>query len=350
MLSILPVKRSCDYSLMSFKHILLKVKKSTKTFSKGRYLMFMNIPAVKHNLKKVTIHKVIIHHSCIVIKYQSSSINLILRLLSACKICFLQEEQWICGGAAGGHSSPWLGVASLAGSPRLNGIMNWESGPHVLTRNLYSWLRGCGVEQHGGRDESAPVTTTRLIGCIIVTGSPTDIKNRYVAFPQIIFFWYFRDNLIQFLRQKRNKIITHRSLKPFTSYYFLQASVTYLGTPVFIKVIYARDASSIAIRVIHVPHVSCPISRITRHHCLKTEDEKAWLVKTDMWWRIDASYAKISYVSVNNRGAVWTNNAMRTELTWHSPVVLSLLHLQPDTSPGCSQLSCVIIIFKPARK
>lgn len=57
--------------------------------------------------------------------------------------------------------------------------------------------------------------------------------------------------------------------------YSLHISLTYLGVPVFVKVIYARDTPSVAIRVVHMAHVPCPVSRVTRHHCLKPDRMKS---------------------------------------------------------------------------
>lgn len=49
---------------------------------------------------------------------------------------------------------------------------------------------------------------------------------------------------------------------------------TYLGIPILIKVIYACDASPIAIWVVHMTHISSAFRRITRHHSLSTKQRK----------------------------------------------------------------------------
>lgn len=52
-------------------------------------------------------------------------------------------------------------------------------------------------------------------------------------------------------------------------------SITYLGSPVFVKVIYACDATAVAIGVVHVTHVPCPVSRVTCNHCLNKTKMKS---------------------------------------------------------------------------
>lgn len=44
---------------------------------------------------------------------------------------------------------------------------------------------------------------------------------------------------------------------------------TYLGIPVFIKVIYTRDASSISIWIINMPYITCSIAWVTSNHSFR---------------------------------------------------------------------------------
>lgn len=55
---------------------------------------------------------------------------------------------------------------------------------------------------------------------------------------------------------------------------------TYLGSPVFVKVIYACDATSVAVGVVHVAHVPRPVSRVTRHHRLEKTQMKSTVSKS----------------------------------------------------------------------
>lgn len=62
--------------------------------------------------------------------------------------------------------------------------------------------------------------------------------------------------------------------------YAFHPLLTYLGSPVFVKVIDACDATAVAIGVIHVTHVPCPVSRVTRHHRLKKTKMKSTVSKS----------------------------------------------------------------------
>lgn len=59
--------------------------------------------------------------------------------------------------------------------------------------------------------------------------------------------------------------------------YFKNQLNEYLGVPVFIQIVNTGDAAAICIRVIYMFHISCSISWITSHHCLKKKMDQTKL-------------------------------------------------------------------------
>lgn len=78
----------------------------------------------------------------------------------------------------------------------------------------------------------------------------------------------------------------NREVRPFSTWQPVTQirniiSVTdcsYLDIPIFIKVVYARDASSVTVGVVHMSYVARSIPRVTCNHGLtKAEWERGWL-------------------------------------------------------------------------
>lgn len=147
-------------------------------------------------------------------------------------------------------------------------------------------------------------------------------------------------------------ILKKKSIDLYLNWHHLalvNTRLTYLDGPVFVKVIYARDTPSIAIGVVHMAHISCPISRVTRHHCLKTGRCKIMMSKSR---KEDVLCFISGHEEGNNKVAlrVWVlatsdrvsqNPAVASLATlgpwcgcsrrpWHGRITLSLPHLQRD--------------------
>ncbi len=70
------------------------------------------------------------------------------------------------------------------------------------------------------------------------------------------------------------KISSDHTLLTWTQNVWCYRWRTYLGIPILIKVIYARDTSPITVGVVHMAHITSAFPRITRHHRLWTKQTK----------------------------------------------------------------------------
>lgn len=48
---------------------------------------------------------------------------------------------------------------------------------------------------------------------------------------------------------------------------------TYLYIPVLVEIVDTRDEASVAVRIIDMTHVPCPVTRVTSHHSLPKDKE-----------------------------------------------------------------------------
>lgn len=65
---------------------------------------------------------------------------------------------------------------------------------------------------------------------------------------------------------------------------FLTVFSTYLNIPVLVEIVDTRDEASVAVRVIDMSHVPCPVTRVTSDHSLpkKTKNETFSGAKIDI--------------------------------------------------------------------
>lgn len=110
--------------------------------------------------------------------------------------------------------------------------------------------------------------------------------------------------------------------------------LTYLGIPIFIKVIYACDTPSIAVGIIYVAHVSRPVSRVTRHHCLNAGKWEKNTIR-NIWEKQEHKNTKTPLPASPGMASSYRS---------------CLTCVKTDTRSGCSLPSCRIINFKLARK
>lgn len=85
--------------------------------------------------------------------------------------------------------------------------------------------------------------------------------------------------------------VQHKRVK-FVGLVFLTVFSTYLNIPVLVEIVDARDESSIAVRVIDMSHVPCPVAWVTSNHSLpKKQGMRPLVVQKLTWWYMLWFYA-----------------------------------------------------------
>lgn len=75
--------------------------------------------------------------------------------------------------------------------------------------------------------------------------------------------------------------VQHKRAK-FVGPVFLTVFSTYLNIPVLVEIVDTCDEAAIAVRVVDMSHVPCPVTRVTSNHSLPKNKERVSGAKIDI--------------------------------------------------------------------